>query len=242
MTPFFAEYIGTLLLILIGNGTAANLLLTDTNANKSRWILIPVGWGLGTFAAVQFAAPYSGAHLNPAITLALALAGKFPWTGVYDYLLAQITGAFSGMLLVWLIYADHFNRTDDPEAIRKVFFTVPAIRNYWTNITAETTGAFILAIAVLYVKSGTLLPTGTPTGLGSIGALAAALLVGGLNLGLGGSTGCALNPVRDLMPRIVYWACPIPKNGNCDWGYSWVPATGALLGGGLAALLYLSRP
>ncbi|RWY55516.1 MIP/aquaporin family protein [Mucilaginibacter gilvus] len=239
MSPFLAELLGTMLLILLGNGVVANVLLTDTKGNNSGWLVITTAWGLAVFVGVTVAGPYSGAHLNPAVTIGLAVAGKFAWGSVLSYIFAQFLGAFIGAGLVWLMYIDHFRRTNNPAAILSVFCTGPAVRNYFSNIASEIIGAFVLVFVVFYITGGEITPTKTPIGLGSVGALPVALLVGVIGLSLGGTTGYAINPVRDLGPRIVHALLPIKNKGTSDWPYAWIPVIGPILGAALAAFLYL---
>lgn len=239
MSPFMAEFFGTLLLIVLGNGVVANVLLTDTKGRESGWIVITAAWAFAVFVGVVVAAPYSGAHLNPAVTVGLALAGKFKWAMVPVYILAQMLGAFTGSVLVWIFYYDHFKRTDNSEVLRVVFCTAPAIRNYKLNAFSEALGTFVLIFTVFYISGAQITPSKTPIGLGSVGALPVALVVWSIGLSLGGTTGYAINPARDLAPRIAHFLLPIKNKGNSDWGYSWVPVLGPFAGAAIAALLYL---
>jgi glycerol uptake facilitator protein len=239
MSPFLAELLGTMLLILLGNGVVANVLLTGTKGNNAGWLVITTAWGLAVFVGVTVAGPYSGAHLNPAVTIGLAIAGKFAWSSVLPYILAQFAGAFIGACLVWLMYIDHFRRTTNPGGILSVFCTGPAVRNYFSNIASEIIGAFVLVFVVFYITGAELTPTKTPIGLGSVGALPVALLVWVIGLSLGGTTGYAINPTRDLGPRIAHAILPIKNKGTSDWSYAWIPVIGPILGATLAALLYL---
>ena len=240
MTPFTAELIGTMLLILLGDGVVANVLLNDTKGHNGGLIVITTAWGLAVYVGVVVAGPYSGAHLNPAVTIGLALAGKFAWASVPSYILAQMIGAMLGAFLVWLMYYDHFQRTNKPDAILSVFCTGPAIRNYVSNIVSEVIGAFVLMFTVFYIVGGEITPTKTPIGLGSVGALPVGLLVWVIGLSLGGTTGYAINPVRDLGPRIIHALVPIKNKGTSDWAYSWIPVFGPIAGAAIAALLYLN--
>jgi len=239
MSPFIAELIGTMLLILLGDGVVANVLLNDTKGNNSGWIVITTAWGLAVFVGVTVAGPYSGAHLNPAVTIALAIAGKFAWTSVLSYIIAQITGAMLGAFLVWLMYYDHFQRTNNPASILAVFCTGPAVRNYTSNIASEIIGAFVLILTIFYITNAEITPSKTPIGLGSVGAIPVALVVWVIGLSLGGTTGYAINPARDLGPRVMHAILPIKSKGTNDWAYSWIPILGPIIGGALAALLYL---
>jgi glycerol uptake facilitator protein len=239
MSPFMAELIGTFLLMLLGDGVVANVLLKDTKGNNSGLLVITTAWGLAVFVGVVVAGPYSGAHLNPAVTIGLAIAGKFPWANVLSYVVAQMLGAFAGSFLVWVMYYDHFKRTDNPAAILAVFCTGPAIRNYMSNITSEIIGAFVLVFTVFYISGAQIVPSKTPIGLGSVGALPVALLVWVIGLSLGGTTGYAINPARDLGPRIIHFILPIKNKGTSDWQYAWIPVLGPIVGAAIAALLYM---
>lgn len=239
MSPFIAELIGTMLLILLGDGVVANVLLNDTKGNNGGWMVITTAWGLAVFVGVMVAGPYSGAHLNPAVTIGLAIAGKFAWAGVLPYIAAQLIGAGMGAFLVWVMYKDHFNRNNDPGAMLACFCTGPAIRNYTSNITSEIIGAFVLVFAVFYISGAEITPTKVPVGLGSVGAVPVAFLVWVIGLSLGGTTGYAINPARDLAPRIIHALVPIKGKGSSDWSYAWVPIAGPIIGAAIAALIYL---
>ena len=239
MSPFIAELIGTMLLILLGDGVVANVLLNDTKGNNSGWIVITTAWGLAVFVGVTVAGPYSGAHLNPAVTIGLAIAGKFAWALVLPYIAAQMLGAFIGAFLVWLMYYDHFQRTNNPGFVLAVFCTGPAVRNYASNIASEIIGAFVLIFTVFYITGAEITPSKTPIGLGSVGAIPVALLVWVIGLSLGGTTGYAINPARDLGPRIMHAILPIKSKGSSDWAYSWIPIAGPIIGAAVAALVYL---
>ena len=239
MDPFTAEIVGTMLLLLLGNGVVANVVLKETKANGSGWIVITTGWGLAVFVAVAVAAPYSGAHINPAVTLGLAFAGKFSWAQVPMFLLAQMIGAMLGAGLVWLAYRDHYRATQNKDTILATFATIPAIRNYGNNVLTEAIGTFVLVFVVFYMSVHTpqIIPEGTPIGLGSIGALPVGFLVWAIGLSLGGPTGYAINPARDLGPRIMHAILPIEGKGGNGWSYAWVPVLAPILGAGLAAIL-----
>jgi glycerol uptake facilitator protein len=239
MSPFIAELIGTMLMLLLGNGVVANVVLKDTKGNGSGWMVITTAWGLAVFVGVVVAGPYSGAHLNPAVTIGLAIAGKFAWAKVLPYILAQFLGAFISSFLVWIMYYDHFKRTKDPAAILSVFCTGPAVRNYFSNIASEIIGAFVLLFVIFHIIGAELTPTKIPIGLGSVGALPVAFLVWVIGLSLGGTTGYAINPVRDLGPRIMHALLPIENKGKSDWAYSWIPIIGPLIGVTIAAIVYL---
>jgi len=194
---------------------------------------------LAVYAGVVVAAPYSGAHLNPAVTLALAIAGKFSWNLVLPYVAAQCLGAMTGAFMVWITHKDHFDRTPDPHLQLAVFCTSPAIRNPLLNLLNEIAATFVLITAVFFITDAQILPQKTVhIGLGSIGALPVALIVWGIGLSLGGTTGYAINPARDLPPRILHALLPIKGKGSSDWGYAYVPVLGPLIGAALSALLF----
>lgn len=239
MTPFVAELIGTALLIALGCGVVANVVLDKTKGQGGGWIVITTAWAFAVFVGVVVAGPYSGAHINPAVTLGLALAGSFDWAEVPAYLLAQLLGAMLGAAVVWITYKDHFDITEDKSLKLVVFSTVPAIRNYSSNLFSEIIGTFILVFTVLFFSDASVLATEEVIGLGSLGALPVALLVWSIGLSLGGTTGYAINPARDLGPRLVHALFPIKDKGESDWAYSWVPVVGPILGGAAAAALYI---
>ncbi|WP_143962399.1 MIP/aquaporin family protein [Litoribacter populi] len=240
MNVYVAEFIGTALLIIMGSGVVANVVLKDTKGYQSGWMVITTAWALGVFIGVVVAGPYSGAHLNPAVSLALALTGDFDWAMVPGYVVSQFFGAAVGSFGAWLVYKDHFDRTPDPSLKFAPFGTVAAIRNYASNFISEVTGTFVLIIVILHITHPMIGDeTGTPIGLGSIGALPVAFLVWVIGLALGGTTGYAINPARDLGPRLVHEILPIKGKGSSDWAYSWVPILGPLVGSALAAGLYL---
>ena len=239
MTPFIAEIIGTFLLILLGCGVNANVSLAKTYGSSSGWIVIATGWAIAVYVGVVVSSPYSGAHLNPAVTVGLAAAGDFSWNEVTSYILAQFIGAMLGAFFVWLTHKDHFDATEDGDTKRGVFCNAPAIPNTPINILNEIIGTFVLVFTVLYFSDATISNSDTVIGLGSLGALPVALLVLGIGLSLGGTTGYAINPARDLGPRIVHALVPIKKKGSNGWSYSWIPVVGPILGGLIAAGLFL---
>lgn len=239
MTPFLAEFFGTTLLLLLGNGVVANVILSKTKGNGSGWIAITTAWALAVFVGVVVSGPYSGAHLNPAVTLGFAIAGKFEWALVPSYMLAQILGAMTGSLLVWLKYIDHFKATEDKGLKLAAFSTGPAIRNTFSNLFSEIIGSFVLLFVIFHITSAEIIDTKTPVGLGSIGAIPVMFLIWAIGLSLGGTTGYAINPVRDLGPRIMHSILPVKDKGSSDWAYSWIPVVGPMIGASLAALLYL---
>jgi glycerol uptake facilitator protein len=231
MSPFLAEFIGTAFLILLGDGVVANVVLNKTKGNNSGWIVITFGWCVAVFVGVYISAAQSGAHLNPAVSIALATAGKFDWANVPLYIGAQYAGAMAGALLVWLAYKKHFDETADADAKLAVFCNSPAIRNTTFNMLTEIIGTFALVFGVFYI-------TGADVKLGSLDALPVALLVLGIGLSLGGPTGYAINPARDLGPRIMHFILPISGKRDSDWGYSWIPVAGPVIGALIAALVY----
>jgi glycerol uptake facilitator protein len=232
MNAFFAEFFGTAIILVFGGGVVANVLLDKTKGNNSGWIVISFGWAVGVFTGVLISAPYSGAHLNPAVTLALAIANKFEWSKVPLYLSAQLLGAMFGAFLVWLAYKKHFDATENAESKLAVFVTGPNIRSYWYNVLTEAIGTYVLALAVLYMAQ-------PEVGLGALNALPVAIVVLGLGLSIGGPTGYAINPARDLGPRIMHFFLPIPGKRDSDWKYAWVPILGPFIGAALAATMFL---
>lgn len=239
MSPFIAELIGTMILILLGNGVVANVVLKDTKGSGSGWMVITTGWALAVFTGVVIAGPYSGAHLNPAVTIGLAIAGKFPWAQVPAFIAAQIIGAMIGTFLVWVMYQDHFNATVDAGLKAATFYTTAAIKNTKLNFISELLGTFVLLFAVFYISNGELGKEKTPIGLGSIGAIPVAFIVWAIGLSLGGTTGYAINPARDLGPRIIHSLLPMTGKSKTDWKYAWIPVMGPIVGAAVAAGLYL---
>ena len=243
MNPLVAEYLGTFILILMGTGVCANSSLKDTFAKGADWVLISFGWGLGVYLGVIIAGPSSGAHLNPAVTIGLAVAGKFAWADAPLYIIAQLLGAISGAFLTWLLYADHYNRTEDSGTIKGTFCTSPAIKNTPRNVLSEVTGTFVLILVVLFIAGPEFKLAGiidVKIGMGSVGALPVALLVVAIGMSMGGLTGYAINPARDLGPRIIHALVPIKTKGTSDWGYAWIPIVGPILGAVIAAVVYLA--
>ncbi|MGI9174176.1 MAG: MIP/aquaporin family protein [Rhodothermales bacterium] len=241
MTPFVAELIGTALLLLLGDGVVANVILKGTKGENGGWIVITLAWGMAVFVAVFTVAEFSGAHINPAVTLGLAMAGKFPWADVPLYLVAQFIGGALGAGLAWLTYRQHFDATDDPATKLGVFATAPAIRGTVDNFISETIGTFVLVFAILYLAAPSIVgPGGSEGGLGALDALPVGLLVLVIGLSLGGTTGYAINPARDLGPRVMHAILPIRGKGSSDWGYAWIPVVAPMVGGLLAALAYLA--
>jgi glycerol uptake facilitator protein len=242
MNEYMAEFIGTFLLILLGNGVVANVVLKDTKGHNGGWIVIALGWGLGVFVGVSVAGPVSGAHINPAVSLGLAAAGQFPWSKVLPFIAAQMLGASAGALTVWLFYRHHFDRTEDSPAQLACFCTSPAIPKTVNNFISELIGTFVLIFVILYIADPSISlgpEVEAKIGLGTLGALPVALLVTAIGLSLGGTTGYAINPARDLGPRIMHSILPMEHKGGSEWKYSWVPVIGPFTGALIAALLYL---
>ncbi len=231
MNNFLFELIGTAFLILLGNGVVANVVLNKTKGHNSGWIVITFGWAIAVFVGVYVSASHSGAHLNPAVTLALATAGKFDWALVPVQIAGQFCGAMIGAFLVWIAYKQHFDETTDADAKLAVFCNSPAIKNTFFNLATEIIGTFALVFGVLFIAGG-------DVKLGALDALPVALLVLGIGLSLGGPTGYAINPARDLGPRIMHFMLPVKQKRDSNWGYSWIPVVGPVIGGVLAALVF----
>ncbi len=236
MTPFIAEFIGTAVLILLGGGVVANVVLNKTLGHNSGWIVITTGWALAVYVAVVITSPYSGAHINPAVSVGLAVAGKFPWQDVPMYIIAQVLGAMFGSFAVWLVYKSHFDQTENADSKKAVFCTAPVIKNLTSNFLSEAIGTFILLFTILYFTDASMNDSETIIGLGSLGAIPVAFLVWSIGLSLGGTTGYAINPARDFGPRIMHAILPIKNKASSDWSYSWIPIAGPLTGAALAAL------
>ena len=231
MTPFLGEVSGTALLIVLGDGVVANVILNKTKGQGSGWIVVTFGWAMAVYVGVFVAAPFSKAHLNPAVTLAFAFIGKLEWGMVPLYIAAQLLGAMIGAFFVWLSYRLHFNATQDADTKLGVFCTIPAIRHTISNLLTEVIGTFVLIFGVLYIAA-------PANSLGALDALPVSLLVLGIGLSLGGPTGYAINPARDLGPRIMHFLLPIPGKRDSDWAYSWIPVVGPCIGALLAAILF----
>jgi glycerol uptake facilitator protein len=231
MNNFLFEMIGTAFLVLFGDGVVANVVLNKTKGNNGGWIVITFGWSIAVFVGVYISAAQSGAHLNPAVSIALAMAGKFDWANVPLYIEGQFAGAMIGALLVWIAYKKHFDETTDADAKLAVFCNAPAIRNTFFNLATEFIGTFALVFGIFFI-------TGADVKLGSLDALPVALLILGIGLSLGGPTGYAINPARDLGPRIMHFILPIKDKRDSDWSYSWIPVVGPIAGGLAAALVY----
>ncbi len=231
MTPFLGELIGTFILVLLGNGVVANVVLNKSKGNNAGWLTIAAGWGIALFVAVYAVAASSGAHLNPAVSIGLAAAGKFAWNDVPIYAAGQMLGAMLGALIVWITYRQHFDATTDPDMQLAAFCTGPAIRSPVDNIVTEAVGTFMLVFGVMMMVS-------PQASLGALDALPVALLLFGIGLSLGGPTGFAVNPARDLGPRIMHAILPMTNKRDSDWGYAYVPVVGGIIGGLIAAAVY----
>jgi glycerol uptake facilitator protein len=232
MSIFLTEIIGTAILIVLGNGVVANVVLNKTKGNNSGWIVITFGWAIAVFVAVFVCSKMGGnAHLNPAVTVALAYLGKAPWGQVPIYIAAQLIGAIIGSVIVYVSYMQHFDATDDKDGKLAVFCNAPAIRSSKHNLLTEIIGTFLFVFAILFISKG-------DYSLGSLDALTVALLVFGIGLSLGGPTGYAINPARDLGPRIAHFLLPIKNKRDSDWAYSWIPVVGPCVGGLIAAIVF----
>jgi glycerol uptake facilitator protein len=230
MQAYIAEFIGTMLLIVLGDGVVAGVLLRNSKAENSGWIVITLGWGMAVAVAVYCVAKFSGAFINPAVTLGFAVVGELEWAVVPGYIIAQFLGAFVGAVIVWLAYLPHWEETADPGLKLGVFSTAPAIYNTPANIICEIIGTFVLVFGVFGILANDL--------AGGLAPLLIGLLVLGIGLSLGGPTGYAINPARDLGPRIAHAVLPIAGKGGSDWGYAWIPVVGPIIGGILGAVAY----
>ena len=240
--PYIAEFIGTFFLLLLGEGVVANVKLKKTIAeNQTPWVLITSAWGFSVFVAVFITSQFSGAHINPAVTIGLAVAEKFSWTLVPGYLISQLLGAMMGSWICYITYIDHYKVTSDEDSVRSTFCTGPAIRNLKNNFFSEFIGTFVLVFGVLFIAIPNIEIDGLEVssfGLGALEALPVGILVWVIGLSLGGTTGYAINPARDFGPRIVYQLIP-RKNKDADWSYAWIPILGPFTGGVVAGLIYL---
>lgn len=230
------EFIGTAMLILLGDGVVASTLLKKSKGFNGGWVVITFAWGFAVMCGAFIAAPYSGAHLNPALSAGLALAGVFPWAYVPAYIIAQLLGGFLGAVLVYIFYKDHYDITEDPEAKLATFCTMPAIMNKPRNFVCEVIGTFVLVFVILCLAVKGNLPE---VGLGSVGLFPVTYLIVAIGMSLGGTTGYAINPARDFPPRLAHALLPIRGKGSSGWNYSWVPILGPLTGACLAAVCYL---
>ena len=232
MEIYFSEFIGTFMLLLLGTGVVANVILNQTKGNGGGWIVIAFGWAMAVYMGVLIGAK-SGAHINPAVSIAMAAVGKLDLALLPGYLIAQLAGAFLGSSVAWLVYKDHFEVTDDQGIKLGVFATGPAIRNTISNLLSEIIGTFALILGVLFIP-------GASDENGALNAFPAAFIVLAVGLGLGGTTGYAINPARDLGPRIAHALLPIKGKGGSDWSYSWIPIVGPVIGALLAVLIFKS--
>ena len=241
MNPYLAEFVGTALLILFGNGVVANVVLPRTKGNNAGWIVITAGWGLAVFIGAFCSAPFSGAHLNPAVTVAMVMAGKLEMAKVAGYIVAQMLGGIVGGTLVFFFYREHFKTSEDANGKLACFCTAPNIRNVPQAFFCELVGTFCLILPIFLMTDVKFKwPLGTEAsdvvvGLGSLGLIPVAMLVFAIGLSLGGTTGYAINPARDLGPRLAHAFLPVPSKRDSDWGYAWVPVIGPLAGAALAA-------
>ena len=234
-TKFLFEFIGTAVLILLGDGVVASTVLKKSKGYNGGWIVITIAWGLAVMCGVFIAGPYTGAHLNPAVSIGLALAGVFPWALVPTYIIAQLLGGFVGALLVYLFYKDHYDATDDADAKLGTFCTMPAIMNKPRNFLCELIGTFLLVFVILVLA----IDENTPEiGMGSLGVFPVTFLIVAIGMSLGGTTGYAINPARDLPPRLAHFLLPIKDKRDSGWQYSWVPVLGPITGAIIAALVY----
>src|SRR5579859_3836698 len=230
MSSYVAEFLGTLLLILLGDGVVAGVVLRKTKSENAGWLTIVAGWGLAVTLAIYAVGRISGAHLNPAVTLALAVHGSFPYDHVAGYITSQLAGAFVGAVLVWIHYLPHWKETTDAATKLAVFSTGPAIRNIWSNLMSEIIATAVLVLAILFIGANEFMQGLNPLVIG--------LLIISIGLSLGGTTGFAINPARDLGPRLAHFILPIPGKGNSDWSYAWIPVVGPVVGGLLGAWIY----
>jgi len=230
MSPYFAEFFGTLILVLLGNGVVAGVVLRKTKSENAGWLTIVIGWGLAVTLPIYAIGRISGAHINPAITIALAMNGSFPTDHVAGYIMAQLAGAFLGAILVWLHYLPHWKQTVDQSTKLSVFCNSPAIRNVFSNLIGEIIATAVLVLGVLFIGANEFTQGLNPLVIG--------LLIISIGLSLGGTTGFAINPARDLAPRIAHFVLPIPGKGNSDWSYAWIPVVGPVVGGVLGAWVY----
>jgi len=244
METYLAEFVGTAILMIFGNGVCANVTLAKSKAQGSGWMVVATAWGLGVALAVYSVGRISGAHINPAVTVSLAVIGSFPWSQVPGYILAQLAGAFTGAALVWLAFLAHWKETDDPEAKLGIFAPIPAISNPVANMLSEIIGAALLLFGILAIGDNAQALTSagnldlSVVFSGGIQPLIVGFLVWGIGLSLGGPTGYAINPARDLGPRIAHALLPIPGKGSSQWHYAWIPIVGPLIGGIIGVTLY----
>ncbi|KGP91356.1 glycerol transporter [Pontibacillus chungwhensis BH030062] len=230
MTEFIGEMIGTMILIIFGGGVVGGVVLKGSKAEGTSWVLISFGWGLAVMLAVYAVGKVSGAHINPAVTLGFAMVGEFPWSKVPKYLTAQLVGAFIGAIVVFFHYLPHWKETEDQGAKLAVFSTDPAIRSPLSNLVSEIIGTFMLVMGLLFIGANDFTQGLNPAIVG--------LLITAIGMSLGGTTGYAINPARDIGPRIAHYVLPIPGKGTSDWRYAWVPLFGPIIGGIYGGLFY----
>ncbi|MCA0971431.1 aquaporin family protein [Halobacillus litoralis] len=230
MPEFLAELVGTMILIIFGGGVVGGVVLKDSKAEGTGWVLITLAWGLGVTMGVYAVGSFTGAHINPAVTLGLASVGDFPWAKVPMYISAQILGAMIGAAIVFLNYLPHWRRTEDPGAKLAVFSTDPAVRSPFSNLVSEIIGTFVLLMGLQFIGANEFTEGLNPLIVGA--------LVVAIGMSLGGATGYAINPARDLGPRIAHALLPIPGKGSSDWGYSWIPIVGPIIGGVYGAVFH----
>ncbi len=236
MMMYLSEFIGTMILILLGDGVVANVVLAKSKGKDSGWIVITAGWGFAVAMAVYVVGWVGGAHINPAVTVALAVIGDFRWALVPGYIVAQVLGAFVGAILVWLVYKPHFDASDDADGKLGTFSTIPAIRSTAWNFVAEVIGTAMLLMGILGINNPN-------NGIGAgVGPFVIGVLIWSIGLSLGGPTGYAINPARDLGPRIAHAVLPIPGKRDSGWDYGWIPVVAPIIGGILGALLYKAFP
>ncbi len=230
MSTYLAEFIGTMILMIFGSGVVAGSVLRGSKSEHAGWLTICVAWGLGVAFAVFAVGPVSGAHINPAVTLGMAVGGHFPWARVPGYILAQMAGAFTGSALVWLHYRPHWGISGDPAAKLAIFSTIPAVRSYPDNLVSEVVGTFMLLFGLSFIGINHFADGLNPLVIGAY--------ISVIGFSLGGTTGFAINPARDLGPRIAHFLLPIPGKGSSDWAYSWIPVAGPIIGGIYGVLFY----
>lgn len=230
MSPYLAEFFGTMLLLVLGDGVVAGVVLKGTKSENAGWLTIVLAWGLAVTLAIYAVGSISGAHLNPAVTIGLAWSGSFDWNLVPGYCLAQLAGAFAGAVLVWIQYLPHWGKTDSAATKLSVFSSSPAVRSTIPNLLSEIIATMVLVLALLFLGANTFSEGFKPVVIGA--------LIISIGLSLGGTTGFAINPARDLGPRIAHFILPIPGKGSSDWSYSWIPVVGPIIGGVLGAVVY----
>ena len=242
MEQYLFEFIGTLVLVLLGDGVCAATSLNHSKAKGAGWVVITLGWGFAVMTGVLIAGPVSGAHLNPAVSLGLAIAGAFPWASVPGYIIGQMLGGFVGAVLVWIFYKDHYKATvDQPDTILGTFCTMPAIANGWRNFVSEVIATCLLVFVILALgtNGNAFSFAGAAASTGALGSFPVTCVIMSIGMSLGGATGYALNPARDLSPRCAHAVLTIAGKRDSGWSYSWVPGAGPMAGAARAGLLYL---